>query len=284
MRMWKILIGLLVLLSIMSCSPKSPSPFANSDQPAAKQVVQLSDQDCIYKLENASSIKIQSAFFSLGRSDTIYADGVEVASVKGQYFTTFGDTFVLATINGTPILAEKEIKRGFRFSAERLAVMSDPSGQEVGFIAQNRWQDPFSWGYVFHVFDASQNEIGQTRQAFSTFLKQTDIAGMSSGQLAMEYQVKQQWGLTSTYDIMVKEGPKAIKPEVAIFLVCIEDAIEAAQDHKSSSSSAFRSSSSSSSSGFSSGRSSTTTTRITTSRSLSGGRTIITTTTKTRKR
>jgi len=191
----------------------------------------LSDSACMESLQQATIITVKEALFSLEKYYDIYADGIRVGYVKGKFFPMFGDIFTLFTINDTSILIEKEIKRGFRFSFNRLAVIMTPDEQEIGFISENKWQDMFNWGYVFHVYDINQNELGQSRQQFSLWLKENMIYN-SNGQ--PEYKVTEQLTfIQDTYNIQVAPIDKNISIPVAIFLVCIEDAIKDHEESKS---------------------------------------------------
>ena len=217
-----------LLAALISCSHR---PAGDSTAGTGT----LSDSDCRARLEGARTIEIRRAVIALEKKYAVYSDGVRVGSVTGRVLPLFGDTFTMSSLNGTPLLSEKEVKRAFRFSIDRLALITDPnSGREIGFIAQNQWRDLFNWGIVFHVYDLNQNELGQARQQFSFFLKESSISGMDEGVLRPEYTVKELFRpFQKTYDISVSSGPHSVSAETAVLLACIEDAIWSAQHSKS---------------------------------------------------
>jgi|GEM_PF-6433669 len=221
-------LGLLTLV-LTSC-PARPSTIGTGI--GAK----LDAAACRQRLDSAHLMVVKKSFISLEKKYAVYVDGSRVGTVTGKIFPVFGDTFTFTSAKGSPILAEREVKRTFRLSIDRLAVVTDPgTGRELGYVAQNQWRDLLNWGIVFHVFDMDQREIGQARQQFSLFLKESTITGTEEEHQRREYGVKQVLNMfQNTYDISISEGPHSISPEMAVLIVCIEDAIWSAQHAKGS--------------------------------------------------
>jgi hypothetical protein len=142
---------------------------------------------------------------------------------------SWGDEFVLKTLDGTVLASEKESKRVFAWN--RSAEFRDPQGRVTGYLAEDKIGDLFSPGYVFHFLDANGNEVGKSQKIGRSAI---DWHQIRDAQGNVDYEVDNilEWPWEGDhYDLEVRDTSD-IPLEQAILLVCVEDAIKDAHVDK----------------------------------------------------
>jgi prepilin-type N-terminal cleavage/methylation domain-containing protein len=176
---------------------------------------------CENKLRAASSIEIIEKAISAGAHYDIFVDGEKVAQVTGKVITTFGNVFTLTTCDGKKLAYEEEAKRIFSWS--RSAQCFDGAGRVTGYLGEEKLNDLFSWGYIFHFYDASKTEIGASKKIGKSIWNYHQLYDKDSN---ADYTIDKQFKLTSDkYALTVLDRESSIPLEYAIFIVCIEDII-----------------------------------------------------------
>lgn len=185
------------------------------------------------RLNKASEIFIEEANFSWGKHYDIYVNEDEVAEVTGKNIKLWSDEFTLKTLDGKVLATEKENKRIFRWNRE--AVFYDSKGKINGYIGEERWNDLFKWGYIFHFFDENKNEIGLSQKIGRTAISFHQLYDNKGKVL---YDIDKRFNLIrDAYTLSVKDKDSIIPLDHAILLVCIEDAIKDSEVDKESKSS-----------------------------------------------
>lgn len=222
------IIGCLCLLT--GCLERTEATLSQHPQSTTTPVVQTSHPTNYGELlKQAKNIRVSEALFSLNPKYNITIDGVSFGTVQGKYVNVTGDVFKLIDETGTLRGQEKQIKRwGIKWN--RLAEVMNPSGETVGFMGEQVVQDFFKYGYSFHFYDASKNEIGHSDEVFFSLTKEYHI---KDNQNRLLYTIKGNFfALTNTYEIEVIDS-SVVPVEQAIFLTCILDAISNAEKEKS---------------------------------------------------
>ena len=204
---------LILCLFVIGCGNPKDQKVTNKDYKAL--------------LDKASTVKIEEAFVSLGKHYDVYVGDEKVAEVTGNFFTTFGDTFIMKDPNGNFLIKETEIKRwGLEF--DRMAEVQDQNNNTLGYIGEKTWTKIFSIGYTFHFFNSDKQMIGTSDQINFSFFKENQFFDNNN---KVAYQVQKKMGFTDKYELKVYD--KSIIPLYqAILMVCIEDSIKDAEDKK----------------------------------------------------
>jgi uncharacterized protein YxjI len=197
---------------------------ANSPQPTPQ--VQKPTKDYKAILNDAKVIRIDEAFVSIGKQYNVYVGDEKVAEVKGDFFKSFGDTFVLRDQNGNFLIKETEIKRWLPADFERMAEVQDENNNTLGYIGEKVWSKLFSIGYTFHFFDKNKNMIGTSDQVNFTMFKENRFYDNNN---KAAYYVEKKLGMTDTYIVTINDK-STIPLYQAILMVCIEDAIKDAKN------------------------------------------------------
>ena len=177
-------------------------------------------------VENAKKIEIKEALISIGKHYDIFVDGSKVGTVTGEWITVMGDTFTIEDNSGNVIMSEKQIRRTFRFSIDRLAIVEDSRGNEIGFFGEEKINDLFNPFSKFHFYDADQNELGMYKAKLAVVKKGDFLDNRGN----IEYSFEKKFlTIVDTYTLNVKKNDD-IPVEWAIFMVCIQDAISDAND------------------------------------------------------
>lgn len=202
----------LSLLLFYGCGKKEPPPgfdFENA-------------------LRNANEIIISEKIINLGKDYELYVDGIKVGKIYGKDVKLWADEFKLETEDGKLLASEKEHKRILRFT--RTASVHDKKGTLMGFIGEETLTKIFSIGYTFHFYDANKTKIGISDQVNISLLKKNKFYDNSGN---MDYLVEKQWNfIRDVYKLSVKDRNSEIPLEMALLMVCIEDAIHDAHEAK----------------------------------------------------
>lgn len=175
------------------------------------------------------TIRVEAGFHTFGRSYKIENDG-KVGKIEGKVFKIFGDVFTF-TFDGKDLGYEKQIKRwnGLR-SINRLSIIHDSTGNITGYLGEEVLKDIFNPGFLFHIYDTNQNEIGYSDQQVFSLLKKNAIYNKNK---VKEYEIKQNFTFWfNEYIITCLVDKPTIKPEIVIYLTTIEDAIIDAKKKK----------------------------------------------------
>lgn len=186
-------------------------------------MVSATDWDDIY---STKSFKIKESMISFTKEYNVYIGDEKVAVVKGKFFNGFGDTFTLTDMKGNIILTESQVKRSFRFSLDRLAIVKDKYNNTHGYIGERIANTLFNPWVNFFFYDANEKELGYNKIKLS-LTKKANYLDMQDN---IEYKVEKEFfALVDTYNITVFKNDD-IPIEYAIFMVCIHDAIRDAED------------------------------------------------------
>jgi uncharacterized protein YxjI len=175
-------------------------------------------------LQSARNITVKEKVWSLGKHYIIFADGKEVAKVKGKDLPLWADKFVLTTLDGRKIAHEDEIKKFFQL--DRVAEVFDSENKLCGFIGEKTTEDFFSWSHKFHIYDKNRREIGVSSNFGNGMFGNFSIKD-SPGKVC--YNIKKKFDFVDVYQMEVFDR-ETIPVEIAIFIVCIEDAIKDSKD------------------------------------------------------
>ena len=182
------------------------------------------------KLHSASEVVIKEQVISWGKAYNVYVDDERVATVNGKNVVWWADNFTLKTIDNKVLASEHEHKRILSYN--RAASVYNKNSQPDGFICEQYWEDFFNWNHLFHIFDASQKEIGKTETTTFSVLDKIDVYDAQGN---TDYQINENINLvTDEYSIRVFDRNSPISIEKVILLACIEDAIKDAAKEKSS--------------------------------------------------
>ena len=185
--------------------------------------------DCEKALREATEITISEKALSVGKKYDIYVDGYRVAKVSGKSVKVFGDVFELETADGKLLASEKEHKR-MGFKVTRLASVYDGNDNLMGYIGEEKLTKFFSVGYTFHFYGPDKNQIGVSDQVNNILrMKQNRFYDNSGNQ---DYFVQKQRAFKDTYKLSIQDWESEIPLEMAIFMVCIEDAIQDAAEEE----------------------------------------------------
>ncbi|MDP2908020.1 MAG: hypothetical protein Q8O03_08875 [Nanoarchaeota archaeon] len=172
-------------------------------------------------LRNAKEIEISERIFNIGKDYDLYADGSKVGRLYGKDIKLWADEFKLETEDGKLLASEKEHKRILRLT--RCAAVYNKHGELIGYIGEETKTKLFSIGYFFHFYDANKNQIGTSDEVNFSILKKNNFYDNKGN---LDYIVKKSFNpLKDVYTLEVKDQKSEIPLEVAIFMVCIEDAI-----------------------------------------------------------
>lgn len=188
------------------------------------------DSDYETVLKNAKEIEISERIFSIGKDYDLYADGVKVGRIYGKDVKLWADEFKLETEDGKLLASEKEDKRMLRLT--RCAAVYNKDGELVGYIGEETKTKLFSIGYFFHFYDANKNQIGASDEVNLSLFKKNNFYDNKGN---LDYVVKKSINpVKDVYTLEVKDQKSEIPLEMAIFMVCIEDAISDAQKSEES--------------------------------------------------
>lgn len=181
-------------------------------------------------LRSAKEITISERVFNLGKDYDLYVDNIKVGRVYGEDVKLWADEFKLETEDGNLLASEKEHKRILRLI--RCAAVYDKNGELMGYIGEENKTKLFSIGYFFHFYDAEQNQIGTSDEVNISLLKKNKFYDNNGN---LDYFVKKEFHpLKDVYLLEVKDPKSEIPLEMAIFMVCIEDAIHDAKKKEDS--------------------------------------------------
>lgn len=191
-------------------------------------------KDALY---NAQELRIEERILSVGKDYDVLADGVRVATVSGKDLNLWADKFTLETTDGEELASEKENKRVF-IKYNRSAEFFDAQGNTTGYLAEKRFTNLLTPGYIFHFFDEAKQEVGNSQKIGRGAIDLHHLYGTDG---SIEYTLDHKftfWGSIAGFDsadeysIKRKDPNSKIPLEHAILLVCIEDAIKDSQTSK----------------------------------------------------
>jgi len=172
-------------------------------------------------LKNAKEIEISEKVFCIGKDYDLYADGEKVGRLYGKDIKLWVDEFKLELQDGTLFASEKEDKRILRLT--RCAAVYNRHGELIGYIGEETKTKLFSIGYFFHFYDANKNPLGTSDEVNFSILKKNNFYDTKGN---LDYVVKKNFNpVKDVYTLEVKDPKSEIPLEMAIFMVCIEDAI-----------------------------------------------------------
>lgn len=177
-------------------------------------------------LQEADEIKICKNYRTLFKKDySIIVDGDRIATVEGEVFKLFGDTFTMYSSNGKKIGYEKEEKLHLNRQAQFYNADGDKTGRlHSKFFALLRKD-------TFH--DADDTAIARCDEQFTfLFPDKYVIHDLNGNDL---FTIDKAWWFDN-YILTVKEEGELDVVE-AIFINCIEDAVSGSSSSSSSSSS-----------------------------------------------
>lgn len=192
-------------------------------------------KDYGWMLRNASRVTVEEDFFTWGKTYDIFVnkDKEKVGQVKGEVLPLWGDTYVLRDLAGNILAKEKEKKRVI--AIDRSADFFDGEGNLIGNVSEETWEDLLSFKRIFHFYDPSGVEIGQSEKSSISFgyadLNILDKKGQTDYTIEREFTL-----LDDEYTITVHDPNSRIPIEQAVLITCIEDAIADAQSRKNNSS------------------------------------------------
>lgn len=111
-------------------------------------------------LHAAKEITVSERSFSFNKRYDIIVDNTTIAKVTGKLVTSFGETFILTTIDGKVLASESESIRVLRWN--RQASVKDSAGNITGYFGEERLADFFSIDYIIHFYDKDKKEVGQS--------------------------------------------------------------------------------------------------------------------------
>jgi uncharacterized protein YxjI len=206
-----------LLLTAAACSTNEMSTAQFGQNPDKVQAV-------ISELNSAKTITMKKAAFSMGDSWTIKADDKEVATIKGEAFKVWGDTYSMYTTDGTFVGAEQE---QIHILSGRQAETYDYQGHKAGSINAQR----FSLLYQFNITDTTGAQVGKFKQGFGFNLKGdiTDKAGQKewSANRAM-------FSMGANITLTSQTADKDVSALNAIWTVAIVNEVAEAADNSSS--------------------------------------------------
>lgn len=214
-KLFSLIAVLFIVLSLAGCVP------CEDESCEPEPEVLLTDEEVFELLEDAAEFEIEEAIVSIGKHYTIYADGKKIGTVTGKVITAFGDTFTFETVNGTLISYEDQVKR-WGVKLNRAAIVYDAEDNIIGYIGEETETKLFSIGYWFHFYDAEKNEIGTSDEVNISVLKKNNFYN-NDGELI--YKVEKQFTLLADKYLLTVEDSSEVSATMAIFMVCIEDAI-----------------------------------------------------------
>lgn len=223
----KLFVGLMIF-GLVGCV-SSEVPSVNEEVSVPVEDVEEITVNYSDLLHQAQTIKISKEFLSFNNQYDIEIDGVSFGKVSGKYVNVTGDVFKLEDDSGALWGSEKQIKR-WGGKLNRLAEVYDASGTIVGYLGEQKIRDLFRYGYSFHFYGMSENEIGYSEQIF---LSATNSFNIRDNQDQLLYSVEREYfSVTSKYTITVHDS-SVVPVEQAIFLTCILDAIHQAAKNNS---------------------------------------------------
>lgn len=169
---------------------------------------------------DADEIVIKERIFAFNKSYQIFVNDEYIANVTGKYVNVTGEVLSLKNISGDLIAKEKQIKR-WGVKLNRLAEVYDNEEKLTGYIGEEKIKDIFRIGYYFHFYDKDKDEIGTSDQVFS-LLKKDIFYNEDKEQI---YVVNKNFHLLKDYYTIHIKDCSDVSPEMAIFMTCIEDAI-----------------------------------------------------------
>ena len=185
----------------------------------------VDSQSVIQTLQNATSIRLEKAVFSIGDYWTIKADGVEVANIKGQPIYLLGDTYSMFSKKGNLVGSEGESYRLVNHQAK----LYDYNNEYTGEIDQ----EIFSFLYKFYFYDKNMKKIGQLDQNFSLTLN----GDIKDSQGSVNWNFNKDffsWGAALT--LTRKSNEPQVDVMKAIWMTVIVNEISEAQNSDSGSS------------------------------------------------
>lgn len=186
------------------------------------------------RLHQKSTVVVEEEAGGLGKHYLLTVAGVRVCRVDGAGRGYPGErdvfsrtSFTLTTLDDVVLASEKGCLPFF--PVEKAVALTDRDGELRGYLGKERWQDVYSDGMIFHLYDQQRKEVGVSPKLHWLSLGShaiTDEKGKA------EYEIREQVRLfgAHTYTITVLNRDSEIPVEWVILLVCIEDAI--ADAHK----------------------------------------------------
>lgn len=208
-------------LPLAGCTSDTSSIEPTADSAASEAA--------IAKLEDAKTIKLDKAVFSLGDKWSVEADGEDVATIEGKTLYMIGDVYELRDMDGNLLGYEAEQMRAFTHGAD----LYDAKKRNAGEIET----ELFSWGYHFHVKDENGTEVGGAKQKLMSWTLAMDLTGKNGDDV--EWKMKKaafSWGDSITLT-RVKDGDTDLSAVNAIWLSAIANEIDSSSGSSSDSSS-----------------------------------------------
>lgn len=195
---------------------EQPTP---TSKPAPQKPKQNSYEQ---KLRTASSIIIDEDM-GFGKNYSILVGGKKVASVTGKAVRMWGgDVFTLTTADGKVLGYEKEHKRRF-FKLNRVASVYDSKDQLQGYFGEEKFRDGFKWGYRFHFYNGSKQEIGESDKRGKASWNRHKLKDEQGN---VDYDIDRHATIgNDKYTLTVMDKKSAIPLEFAILMTCVEDVI-----------------------------------------------------------
>lgn len=149
-------------------------------------------QSVLSTLNKAQTIKIKKSVISFGDEWTVYADGVEVGTIKGKPIYMLGDTYSLFSTKGNLVGSEGEEYRVINHQAK----VYDYNNQLTGMIDQQI----FSWMLTLKIYDNTMKHVGSLDQNFSFAGLDADIKGANGAAQWHMHKAILSWGADLTID------------------------------------------------------------------------------------
>ncbi len=219
---------ILALTILVGCSAEDYSTLLEDNQHYDYESdASSNEKDLDEILKEAKNIRIEERVITINKEYDVIVDGRTVATVSGKYVNITGDVFELKDSRGDLLAKEKQIKRwGVRLN--RLAEVSDSSGNITGYIGEDVISDLFSISkYKFHFYDSNKNEYASTKEQVLSLFYEFKIYDNNDDEV---YLVEEEFSMFGDVYNITKIKDSDVSAENAIFLTCIVDAIRDKND------------------------------------------------------
>ncbi len=219
---------ILALTILVGCSAEDYSTLPEDNQHYDYESdASSNEKDLDEILKEAKNIRIEERVITINKEYDVIVDGRTVATVSGKYVNITGDVFELKDSRGDLLAKEKQIKRwGVRLN--RLAEVSDSSGNITGYIGEDVISDLFSISkYKFHFYDSNKNEYASTKEQVLSLFYEFKIYDNNDDEV---YLVEEEFSMFGDVYNITKIKDSDVSAENAIFLTCIVDAIRDKND------------------------------------------------------
>ena len=215
-----ILIGI-TIFGFVGCSTKENIKESNKLNVVSDiEVKENNINNSLKTLNNSKEIIISKNVLSVNKSYDILVDNKSFGEVNGEFIKITGDKLHFKDNMGNVIASEKQIKR-WGIKINRLAEVYNYKDEVIGYIGEEKINDMFKLGYIFHFYDKDKNEIGSSKQQVFSLLDTFKIYDNNNN---LCYEIDAEFSLIDKYIIKVHNN-STISAEQAVFLTIILNSI-----------------------------------------------------------